>query len=377
MSTTKSITGKIQVCDLKRETAALGTEIERCIARVLKSGRYILGPELESFEETFACYVGCKYAVGVASGTEALQISLAAMSIGTGDEVITPVNTAIPTAMAIVAAGAKPVFVDVGEASLNIDVSLTEKAITPRTKAVMPVHLYGNPCAIDAVSRLARKHNLKMIEDCAQAHGAEYARKKAGSFGDAGAFSFYPTKNLACYGDGGIIVTDSKELAGRMRLIRNYGQATRYECVITGINSRLDEIQAAILSVKLKHLDSFNGRRIKIAALYRKELGGIDEIGFPLCAAGSKCVFHLFVMRCKNREDLREYLDEKGVMTEVHYPVPLHMQKTFRYLGYKKGDFAVAEKAADEILSLPIFPTLKDSEVKYICGNIREFYGNS
>lgn len=376
MKKIKNITGKrkILVSDLLREHAAIKGPVEKAARRVFDSGRYILGKEVEAFEKEFARYNGSRYAIGVASGTEALEISLKALSIGPGDEVITAVNTAIPTAMAIAAAGARPKFVDVDERTSNIDIDKIEKAITGKTRAIIPVHIYGNPCNIAWVKLIAKKHKLFIVEDACQAHGASCKQKKVGSFGDLGAFSFYPTKNLGCYGDGGMIVTDNKALARKAKLLRNYGQPMRYKCDIEGINSRLDELQAAILRVKLGRLDSSNDRRRAIAALYDKNLKNIEGVTVPCVCKYARHVFHLYVIRCKNRDDLKIFLSEKGIETEIHYPIPLHLQKAFKYLGYKKGDFPAAEKLAGEIISLPIFPELKGGEVRTICGSIKEFY---
>ncbi len=376
MKKIKSITGKrkIQVCDLLREHEAIKGPVEKAARRVFDSGRYILGRELEAFEKEFARYNGSGYAIGVASGTEALQISLEALSIGAGDEVITAVNTAIPTAMAIAAAGARPKFVDVDERTSNIDIDKIEKAITGKTRAIIPVHIYGNPCDIAGVRRIAKKHKLFIVEDACQAHGAAYKQKKVGSFGDLGAFSFYPTKNLGCYGDGGIIVTDSGPLAQKAGLLRNYGQPMRYKCDIEGINSRLDELQAAILRVKLRRLGRSNRRRREIAALYEKNLKNVAGVTQPCASKYAQHVFHLYVIRCEERDGLKRFLSKRGIETEIHYPIPLHLQKAFKYLGYRKGDFPVAERLAGEIISLPMFTELTDGEVRVICDSIREFY---
>ena len=370
-----NITGsKIVVSDLKREPRQLKKKIEKAVDKVLSSGWYILGKELASFEKEFASYCGTSYAVGVASGTEALQLSLMALSISSGDEVIIPVNTAIPAAMAIVAAGAKPKFVDIKEATFNIDPSKIEKLITKRTKAIMPVHLYGNPCDMDNVSKIARKHKLFVVEDASQSHGAIYKNKKVGSLSDLACFSFYPTKNLGCYGDGGMVVTNGKKLTEKIHYLRNYGQISRYICRIKGINSRLDEVQAAILRVKLKHLDAFNKRRIEIATRYNKNLKNIAEIESPCENKSTKHVFYLYVIRSKKRNKLKAYLEQKKIKSEIHYPIPLHLQEAFRCLGYRKGDFPVGERVAREILSLPIFPTLTNGEVDRISFHIRNFY---
>lgn len=377
MKRTKNTTGKkLLVCDLKREHIAIRKEVEGAVKRVLDSGWYILGKELVAFEVEFARYIGSSYAIGVASGTEALQIALMALSIGKGDQVITAVNTAIPTAMAITSAGASPTFVDIDENTFNISIAGIEKAITKRTKAIIPVHLYGNPCNMSEVLRIAKKYKIAVVEDCAQAHGASYKNRKVGTFGDLGAFSFYPTKNLGCYGDGGAVVTDSKALAEKVKLLRNYGQSTRYVCDVEGINSRLDEVQAAILRVKLRNLDRYIARRREIVALYGRDLASIDEVTVPYRIEDTQHAFHLYVIRCAMRDRLKEYLDKKGIETQIHYPVQLHLQKAFSTLGYRRGAFPVAEKLAGEILSLPIFPALQNEEVAVICKSIKEFYSN-
>jgi len=375
MKKIKSATGKkILLSDLKREGPGVRKKALDAVKRVIDKGWYILGPELENFEKEFASYCGSSYAVGVASGTDALRLSLEALSIGEGGEVITAVNTAIPTAMAILSAGAVPRFVDVEEKTLNIDANKIGKAVTSKTKAVIPVHLYGNPCDMEGVLKTARKYRLAVIEDACQAHGAVYKGRKAGTLGSLGAFSFYPTKNLGCYGDGGMIVTGDGGLARRLKLLRNYGQPTRYLCETEGVNSRLDEIQAAVLRVKLGQLDRLNRRRIQIASLYTRHLGRIDGIRVPAVCGTSKHVFHLYVIECEKRERLMDYLSKEGIETQVHYPLCLHLQKAFKYLGYREGDFPVAERASSRILSLPVFPALKDNEVLKICGLIKKFY---
>ncbi|GAG40038.1 unnamed protein product, partial [marine sediment metagenome] len=246
-----------------------------------------------------------------------------------------------------------------------------ERAITKRTKAIMPVHLYGNPCDMESVLKIARKHNLFVVEDACQAHGASQNGRKTGTLGDLGAFSFYPTKNLGCYGDGGMVITNKKDISDKVKLLRNYGQPSRYDSHIKGINSRLDEIQAAILRVKLRYLEQFNERRRKIANLYKKYLEGIKEITPPSRERGARHVFHLYVIRCKNRDRLKKFLSRKGIETQIHYPIPLHLQKAFRYLRYRKGDLKVTEDSARQILSLPLFPGLEEREVKRICRYIR------
>ena len=376
MKNTRNGIGRIiRVCDLRREYPSLKREAQNAIRRVIGRGWYILGKELEAFEKEFAAYCDSPYAIGVASGTEALELSLKALSVGGGDEVITAVNTAIPTAMAIVACGARPRFVDMNADTFNIDVKRLEDVITRKTKAIIPVHLYGNPCDIEGVLKVARKHNIPVVEDACQAHGASYKGRKTGTFGDLGAFSFYPTKNLGGYGDGGMVVTNNKKIAERVRSLRNYGQKTRYRCDTAGINSRLDEIQAAVLRAKLRYLDDFNDRRIELAGLYEKDLSGMDEVKAPACDRNSKHVFHLYVIRCENRDGLKIYLLKKGIETEIHYPIPLHLQRAFKGLGYHKGSFLTAENLARDILTLPMFPELSEKEVSRICAFIKSFYG--
>ncbi len=378
MRNTKDTTGEtILVRDLKREYKTFGRSVDRAVKSVLRKGWYILGEELRNFEDEFAGYNGSSYAVGVASGTEALQLSLVALSVGGQDEVITAVNTAIPTAMAIRSCGATPRFVDIAPGTFNMDAALIADAVTDRAKAIVPVHLYGNPCDMDAISKAASKRGLAIVEDCAQAHGAVYNGTKVGNFGKLGAFSFYPTKNLGCCGDGGLVVTNDKKLAKAIRLLRNYGQPSRYVCEIEGTNSRLDEIQAAILRIKLKRLDRSNKARREIAAEYGRRLKELKEIETPAFDKGCEHVFHLYVIRCEERDGLKKYLWSKGIETQIHYPIPLHLQKAFRHLGYKAGDFPVAEKLSGRVLSLPIFPELKASEVKKICGAIKDFYANT
>ncbi len=371
----RNTTGRrIAVCDIARSDQPIRNKITKAVRTVIDKGRYILGQELNVFEKEFAEYNGSSYAIGVASGTEALQLSLKALGIGQGDEVITAVNTAIPTAMAILAAGARPRFVDVRADTFNIDVALIEKAITRNTKAILPVHLYGKICDIKAVLKIAKKYNLFVVEDACQAHGASCGGMKAGSFGRLGAFSFYPTKNLGCYGDGGMIVTNNKSLAERLRLLRNYGQNTRYSCKIKGVNSRLDEIQAAILRVKLKLLDQLNECRIELAHVYARYLQEIVDVDLPSYGKDLQHVFHLYVIKCKDKDGLKRYLLKKGIETEVHYPIPLHLQGAFRELGYKRGDFPCAEGLAHKILTLPMHPALKTQEVRKVCNHIKDFY---
>lgn len=355
----------IPVSDLIRQYKTIKKEIDKALHNTLDGGWFVLGPRVEKFEEEFAHYCGTKYAIGVGSGTEALHVSLLACGIKEGDEVITVPNTAVPTVCAITLAGATPVFVDIDKNNFNMDPSQLIKKINKRTKAIIPVHLYGNPADMNSITKIARGKNLFIIEDACQAHGAEYKNKKVGSFGNLGCFSFYPSKNLGCYGDGGIITTDDKVLAQKAVLLRNYGQKIRYHHDIKGLNSRLDEIQAAILSVKLKYLDLWNNKRRKLAKIYNELFAG-SNIVTPLEITGTKHVYHLYVIRTKNRNGLQEYLKQNHIQTNIHYPIPVHLQKAYKGLELGKGSFPVTEKYASEILTLPLFPELKESEVKYI-----------
>ena len=358
--------------DLASDYQTNKEEIEKAIHKVLASGWFILGPCVEEFENNFSRYINTKAAVGVASGTEAIQLALVSAGVKLGDGVIVPAN-AYPTAFAIAASGAKPQLVDIDGETFLMDASQIEKTITKETKFIMAVHLYGQPVEMTSLLRIARKHKLILIEDCAQAHGATYKNKHVGSFGLSGCFSFYPTKNLGAYGDGGMVVTNSRKIAHQLRKLRNYGEEKRYESVALGINSRLDELQAAILTVKLKLLDKDNFRRQKAAEYYRYLLKKTDIQLLPerkLC----RQVYHLFVIRVKNRDGLKEYLSKKGIMTGIHYPSPIHYQESFSYLGHKIGDFPVAEKACPEILSLPIFPQITKKQQEEVASSINEFY---
>lgn len=359
----------ISFFDLKRQYDSLHESIDGAYARVMQSGRFILGDELKNFEKEFAEYCGAKYAVGVGSGTEAIHLSLLACGIKKGDEVLTVPNTAIPTVMAILFAKAKPVFVEVCDDHL-IDPKCIEEKITENTKAILPVHLYGKSCDMNEIMSVADKYGLFVLEDACQAHGTKYESKCAGTFGITGCFSFYPTKNLGCYGDGGIVICNEQKIYEKLLLLRNYGQTHRYYAKIEGYNSRLDELQAAFLREKLKHVDSWNSRRREIAKNY---LGFIKNPEIILPSFDENHIYHQFVLRTKKREDFKKYLAECGVGTEIHYPVPLHLQEAFSFLNYKKGDFPNTEKITSEILSLPIFPELRDDEINYVCDKINAF----
>jgi len=361
---------KIPFNDLTRQYKSIEEKLNKTINVVLKSGWFILGKNVETFEIEFADYVGKKYGIGVASATDALFLALLASGIKRGDEVITVPNTAIPTIAAISAAGAVPVFADINQ-YYTIDSSIIEKKISRKTRAIIPVHLYGQSCQMASILNIAKKYNLRVIEDCAQAHGAEYRGLKV-PVGDIGCFSFYPTKNLGAYGDGGMIVTNNENLFQKLKLLRNYGETTRFTHIIKGYNSRLDEIQAAILRLKLKYLDRWNNERRKIAKSYNELLE--DFVLTPQEDKDNRHIYHLYVIRTEKRDKLKDYLYAKGIGTAIHYPIPAHLQKGYSDLGYKKNDFKTCEKFSKEILSLPLFPELINREIEYVCSNIKDFF---
>ncbi len=365
----------IPAIDLTRQYQEIKAEVDTAIARVLAKGNFILGEEVEKFEAEFAGYVGARYGVGVSCGTEALCLSLLALGVGRSDEVITAANTAVPTISAITRAGATPVLVDNDPETYTMDMSRLEAAITPRTKAIMPVHLYGNVADMEPLMKVAGRHKLAVVEDACQAHGAGYKGKKVGTIGALGAFSFYPTKNLGCYGDGGMIVTDDTTLAGKLRLLRFYGMADKekYIHVIDGVNSRLDEIQAAVLRVKLRHLDRWTDLRRARAALY-SQLLPCGSLVLPREPPYARHVFHLFVVRAQRREELRTYLESHKIQTLIHYPTPIHLQPVYAQLDLKAGAFPAAEKCAREVLSLPMFPELREEEIERVARAICRFY---
>jgi dTDP-4-amino-4,6-dideoxygalactose transaminase len=359
----------ITFVDLKREYEEINQEINLAIQRVLEGGWFILGEEAEKLEEEFSNYVGTRYGIAVNSGSDALYLTLKALGIGEGDEVITVSHTFISTVDAIVRNGAKPVFVDIEPDTYCIDVTKIEENISSKTKAILPVHIYGHPADMDMVMEVAKRHGLYVIEDACQAHGAQYKNKKVGSIGDAGCFSFYPTKNLGSYGDGGMIVTNDEMLAEKLKMLRNYGQSKKYYHDFIGINSRLSEIQAAVLRVKLRHLDEWNDKRRAVAKLYKKLLDGIDIIA-PVEREYAKHVYHLYVIECKNRDELQQHLSESGIQTQIHYPIPVHMQKAYLDLGYN-AYLPVTEKICSEVLSLPMHPWLKMEELQLISNIMR------
>lgn len=355
----------IPCVDPKASYLAHKDEIDRAIAEVLESGRYILGPNVESFENEFARYLGVRHAIGVGSGTEALHLALRACEIGAGDEVITTAHTAVATVAAIELAGAQPVLVDLGPGSFTIDPACIERMITPRTRAIIPVHLYGEPAEMEPILAIAAAHGLKVIEDCAQAHGARYAGRRVGSLGDIAAFSFYPTKNLGALGDGGLVATNDEQLADRCRLLREYGWAERNNSSVAGWNTRLDELQAAVLRAKLPHLDDDNGKRVRLGHLYRTLLKG-SRVGLPSERPGSEHVFHLFVVRADDRSVLMRHLSDRGVSSLIHYPVPVHLQPAYRGRLRGADNLVEAERAAKQVLSLPLFPELPEADVRKV-----------
>lgn len=348
------------------------TEIRSAFERVYKRSWYIDGEEVKNFEDNFSKYCGTDYCVGVGNGLDALMLIMKALEIGNGDEVLVPANTFIATALAVTYVGATPVFVDPHINSFNIDVSKIEEKITNRTKAIIPVHLYGQPCDMDEILEISERYNLYVVEDCAQAHGATYKDRKVGTFGIAAGFSFYPGKNLGAMGDAGAVVTSDKKLYKRIRALRNYGSDYKYHHIYKGNNSRLDEIQAAILSVKLRRLERMNEERHRIAELYLNRIHN-DKIELPVISENRNHVWHIFGIKCKNRDVLEHYLNEKEIGTNKHYPIPIHMQKCYSNLGLKVGDYPIAEKISLEELSLPIFYGMDDTQVRYVIDCINQF----
>lgn len=358
--------------DLQAQHRALRDELNQAIQRVMDRCDFALGQDVVRFEEEFAAFCGTRHAVGVDSGLSALELSLRALGIGPGDEVIVPAHTFIATAAAVTFAGAQPILVDVDPATYNIDVAQVEAAITPRTRAIIPVHLYGLPAAVDAIMSLADRHDLAVIEDACQAHGAYYKGRRVGSLGHAAAFSFYPTKNLGGCGDAGMVVTDDAGVAEQVRAMRNCGQKAKYIHELPPFNHRLDTLQAAILRVKLRYLDQWNEARRRNAALYTKLLTG-SGIVTPVEDPDSVHVYHLYVVRTPRRDGLQAYLREQGIGTAIHYPVPIHLQPFYAGNGFRRGQFPVTEGLCDEIISLPMFPEMTTEQVERVAANVAEF----
>jgi dTDP-4-amino-4,6-dideoxygalactose transaminase len=366
---------KVPFLDLKAHHAPMIDEFEGAIRKVIESSAFAGGPFVERFEEEFAAYCGSKCAIGVGNGTDALWLTLLALGIGEGDEVITVPNTFIATAEAITYCKAQPVFVDVDETTFTMDPAELKRSVTARTKAIIPVHLFGQPADMDPILEFARAHGLFVIEDAAQAHGAEYKGRKAGTMGDAGSFSFYPGKNLGAFGEAGAIVTDDAELRKKIQVLRDHGQARKYYHTMVGWNCRMDGIQAAVLSIKLRHLERANLLRREHALQYNQAFAGIDEIATPFEASYARHVYHVYAIRVQERDEIRRRLEEKGIGSAVHYPIPIHLQEACRNLGYTAGAFPVAESLAEKFLSLPMFPELTEEQIEYVAHCVSETVG--
>jgi dTDP-4-amino-4,6-dideoxygalactose transaminase len=364
----------IQFFDIKKQNGSVSEELNNALSKVIDSGRFILGETVATLEKELAEFCGVKHAIGVASGTDALHLALRACGIKPGDEVITSPFSFVATAEAIAYCGARPVFVDIDPKTFNIDPDKIEKKITPSTKAILPVHLFGQPCEMDKLLEIAGKHGLVIIEDCAQAIGAEHNGQKVGSFGSAGSFSFFPTKNLGCFGDGGLVTTNDDTIAQEIKVLRGHGSRKTYHYDIIGYNSRLDAIQAAVILIKLPHLNNYSRLRNRNANIYHKNLRALEGITLPFQSSKSKHVFNQFTIRVKERDSLFEYLKVKGIGAMVYYPLSLHLQKAFSFLGHKLGDFPHSEMAQEEVLSLPIFPELTSEEIEKVCITLQEFF---
>jgi dTDP-4-amino-4,6-dideoxygalactose transaminase len=364
----------IPLVDLTAQYHALRDEIDSAIHATLESGHFILGPAVTGFEENIAQYMGVRYAIGVASGTDALILALRALNIGTGDEVISPAYTFFATAGAIMSVGAKPVFVDVEPQTYTIDVQKLEAAVTPQTKAIIPVHLYGHPADMDAILKIAAVHKLKVIEDTAQAFGALYNGRKVGTLGNIGCLSFFPTKNLGAFGDGGMVVTDDAQAAERIRMLRTHGWKKKYFSEELGYNSRLDALQAAILNVKLPHVDAWNQRRRELAHRYSAQLSPL--VGTPVENPWGLHVYHLYIIRTSRRDKLQSFLKEAGVASEVYYPVPPHLTIPCKKLGYKENDFPVSEQASLETLAIPLYPELNEAQQDQVISMVQGYFNN-
>jgi dTDP-4-amino-4,6-dideoxygalactose transaminase len=363
---------KVPFLDLKSHHAPMLEEINAAIQEVIDSAAFAGGPFVTRFEEDFAAYCDARYAIGVGSGTEALWLVLLALGVGPGDEVITVPNSFMATAEAITYCGAKPVFVDVDEQTYNMDPAGLEQAVTTKTKAIIPVHLFGQPADMDPILEFARKRGLFVVEDAAQAHGAIYKGRKVGTLGDAGCFSFYPGKNLGAFGEAGAIVTNSDALQEKIRILRDHGQIRKYYHTMVGWNGRMDGIQGAILQIKLRHLEKGNDFRRSHAAHYDTALRGAEDIIIPFRASNVQHVYHIYAIRVQDRDEVMRLLTQKGVGSGVHYPVPIHLQEAYSALGYKQGAFPIAERCATEFLSLPMFPELTPTQVETVVQSLKE-----
>jgi dTDP-4-amino-4,6-dideoxygalactose transaminase len=364
----------ISILDLKAQYQSIKDEIDAAVLGVMDSGHFVLGPNVKALEQEVASYVNCQYGVGVASGSDALRLSFAALDIGPGDEVITTPFTFVATANTISHAGARPVFVDIDPVTFNIDPAKIEAAITERTRAIVPVHLYGQPAEMDEILEIARRHDLRVVEDCAQAIGAEDGGRRVGSFGDVACFSFYPTKNLGAYGDGGMVTTNDPDLAERIDVLRRQGGKNRYYHEVLGFNSRLDEMQAALLRVKLRHLDDWQAGRRRVAARYGELLSDVEVVRVPYVRPDVTHVYHQYTLRVPRRDDLQAHLQEQGIGSMIYYPLPLHRQGLYADLGYADGSLPVSEEAGHEVISLPMYPELTEEQIQRVAGTIREFF---
>lgn len=362
---------KVPFLDLKKQHEVIQDEVAVVLNDVIKNTAFAGGPFVAQFETEFAEFCGSEYAVGVGSGTESLWLALLALGIGKDDEVITVPNTFIATAEAISFCGARPVFIDVDEKTFNMDPSLIEGAITPKTKAIIPVHLFGQMADMDPIMEIARKHGLYVVEDAAQSHGAEYKGKKAGSIGDAGCFSFYPGKNLGAYGEAGAVVTGDAEVDRKVKMLRDHGQRKKYDHALIGWNSRMDGFQGAVLSVKLKHLSWWNRRRAENAKMYGDLLSDVKGVTLPEVGVHNTHIYHIYAIRVKNRDFLLKALAEKEIYCGIHYPVPIHLQDAYGFLGLAKGSFPVAEKICGELISLPMFPELSEDQIRYTSSELK------
>jgi dTDP-4-amino-4,6-dideoxygalactose transaminase len=365
----------VKIFNLEKDHAEIKEDLINAFTEVLTNGEFVLGKEVTSFEAAFAAYVGVKYAIGVGNGTDALRVGGLSLDIKPGDKFVTASNSYVASAMALSMQGLVPCFCDIELETYNMDPEKLSDLLRKEKgiKLCIPVHLYGQPCRLDEIMAICKEHNVRVMEDACQAHGALYKGKKVGTFGDVSGFSFYPTKNLGCYGDGGIIVTDSEAVYKKAMMIRNYGQSDKHVHDIEGFNTRLDELQAKLLHIKLAHLDAWNNKRRYNAELYKKELSDLPVV-LPDEAPWARHVYHLYVIRSKERDALRQYLSEQGVSTLIHYPTPIHLQKVYQSLGLGKGSFPIAESVAQEIISLPMYPALREDEILYVCKCIRKYY---
>ena len=364
---------KVPFLDIRASYLEIKDELDAAYHRVMESGWYVLGDEVEAFEQEFAAYCGVRHCIGVGNGLDALHLILRAMGIGAGDEVIVPANTFIATWLAVSYAGATPVPVEPDEKTFTIDANRIEAAITIRTKAILPVHLYGQPAAMEPINAIAAQYGLKVIEDAAQAHGARYKERRTGSFGDAAGFSFYPGKNMGAFGDGGAVTTNDDALADKIRVLRNYGSLVKYHHEVKGLNSRLDELQAAFLRVKLKKLDEWNIRRQKLAEIYFRGLPDVHDIVLPFVPAGAEPAWHLFVVRVKNRQSLQNYLKSEGIGSMVHYPIQPQSQGAYSDLPVS-ANLSITEAMQHEVLSLPLYPQITSSKIRHVCKIITYYF---